>query len=73
MSKELKEMRRMMARKMLNSKAGLRVRMPGKAAAYEMFRAKVNKKKLPSFSYPHSHKDPEYAKMSIEDFEKKYT
>lgn len=42
----------------------------GKALAY--FKAKVNKKKLPEIgSKPHT-KNPEYAKLSIEDYEKKY-
>ena len=44
-----------------------------KKEAYTYYKAKKDKKKLPTFHREYKgHKDPEFAKMSIEDYEQKY-
>lgn len=53
-------------------KMGYRMRVPSKSAARELFNAKVNKKRLPTIPPMKNHKNPEYAKMSIDEYEKKY-
>lgn len=71
-----KEIKKMMASKMMQH--NLRTRRldightGSKSIIHDLFKAKVDKKKRPDIKVVHSSKDPEYARMSIEDWEKKY-
>ena len=50
----------------------IRERAGSKGEARALFLALKHKKKLPTFERKFRPKDPEYAKMSIEEYEKKY-
>lgn len=62
----LKALEAMVNRGSYASKAGSK----GEALAY--FKAKMGKKKLPTLHVKQSQKNPEYAKLSISEYEKKY-
>lgn len=64
-----KEFKKIMARKMKNQH---RIRVSSKELAADIFKAKVNKKKIPDIPIPRSKKDPSYSKMSIKEYERKF-
>lgn len=73
MKEKNKQLRKMMAKKMI----GYKFRTNSKELSRDWFKAMVNKKALPkgtrqydpTMRYP---KNSEYSKMSIKEFEKKY-
>jgi hypothetical protein len=67
-----KQLKKMLAQKMVSYKRPhCHGYMTSKESSRDWFKAKKDKKKLPPIP-PYRPKDPKYAKMSIEDFEKKY-
>lgn len=67
-----KQLKKMMARKMIHYKLPhTRPYANNKTLSHEVFRARVNKKKIPDIPYKPK-KDKEFANMSISEYEKKY-
>ena len=50
----------------------IRERAGSKSEARTLFKALKNKKKLPTFTRKYKGKNPEFARLSIEEYEKKY-
>lgn len=62
-----KQFKAMMARKM----SGHRIRTGSKALSHELFRARVNKKRMPEVPIPRRD-GGDYRRMSISEWENKY-
>ena len=71
MSKELDKMKRMIAKR-VGYKMGLKTRVPAKAGSAALIKAKIDKKKIPYVPSPAS-KNADYAGLSQEAFEKRYS
>jgi hypothetical protein len=72
MNTKSKQLKKMMAKKMLSYKRPhCHGKYTSKEGAKEWFKAKVDKKKLPPVPEERK-KDPKYAKLSIRQFEKKH-
>ncbi len=75
MKSQSKELKKILARKMANHSYRPQLygkRSMSKEMAHKMFKAMVDKKKLPVFE-PRKRDNSDYRKMSIEEFEKKYS
>lgn len=80
MKERNKQLRKMMARRMLSYKrpeshfyeVSNQHPAPSKFGSRQWFKAKVDKKALPPIPGRNRPKDSKYAKMSIKEFEKKY-
>lgn len=70
-SKQVEDRLRKLASKLRYSEAGTHFGS-GKKEVAAHWKAREQKKKLPQLKVREHHKDPSYASMSIEDYEKKY-